>query len=330
MDKGVFLLDKFDLELDFFMMHCDSRNLSRKTLSSYDQTLRLFQHYLKNEHDITEAKKVKSWHIQKYITHLRERGKYTVVVNEHTKKINHPDNRIDKGDEISDTTIANYLRNIKVFFNYLFSKGRITNNPVENIPNIKPKRKQKKLLSPRELERLFGAMDITKFHEYRLWIASRLILDTGCRVGELLDLKPEDIDLNYNVLLLRKPKGMNQRYVYFSQKMSNDLKRWMMYRDRFSESPWLFPTNRGTQQTVGNFESTLSNVGKRVGIHVTPHTLRNNFAKYYILNGGDFATLSKILGHSSIDVTMKAYLDFADEEVRQRYQKHSPLDNLKL
>lgn len=182
-DKEVFLLKKIDLELDQFMLYCDSKNLSRKTLASYEQTLKLFTHYLKIEHGITEASKVKSWHIQNYIKYLRERGKYTVVVDEWTKKHNHPDNRLDKGEDISDTTIANYLRNIKVMFNYFYREGKLTSNPVKNIPNIKPKRKQKKLLKPRELERLFSAMDITKFHEYRLWIGSRLILDSGVRVG---------------------------------------------------------------------------------------------------------------------------------------------------
>lgn len=324
------MLNKFSLSLDYFMLHCDAKNLSRKTLASYEQSLRLFQFYLENEHNVTDSKKVKSWHVKSYIKYLRDRGKYTVTSNENSKRFNHPDNRIDKGDKISDTTIANYLRNIKVFFYHLESEGDLLDNPIKNIPNIKPKRKQKKLLKPTELERLFGAMDITKFHEYRLWIGSRLILDTGVRVGELLDLKPEDLDLNHNTMLLRNTKSNNQRYVYFSQRMSRDLKKWLQYRDRFSDSDYLFPTNRGTKQTVTNFGQTLNNVGKKARVKVTPHQLRNNFAKYYILNKGDFATLSKILGHSSIDVTMKAYLDFTDEEVRANYQKHSPLDSLKL
>ncbi|MFB4471798.1 tyrosine-type recombinase/integrase [Oceanobacillus caeni] len=323
-------MNDFEFHLDQFMLHCDAKNLSRKTLKSYEQTLRLFQFFLENECKVTEIKDVKSWHIKKYISHLRDRGKYTVTANENTKVYNHPDKRIDLGREISDTTIANYLRNIKVFFNYLFQSGDISENPVKGIPVIKPKRKQKELLDPMEIKRLLSAMDVTKFHEYRLWLGVRLILDTGCRVGELLELKPQDLDLKYNAMLVRNPKNNKQRYVYFSKRMSNDLKRWLKYRDRFSDSEYLFPTIRGTKQNVSNFEKTLKNIGDSVGISVTPHQLRNNFAKYYLLNGGDMASLSRILGHSSIDVTMKAYLDFTDDQIRQKYQRHSPLDNLKL
>jgi integrase/recombinase XerD len=104
------------------------------------------------EFKINEVSKVKSAHIRHYIKYLRERGKYTVVTDESSKKVNHPDHRNDFNKPISDTTVANYLRNIKVFFNYLYSVEReIKTNPVENIQNIKPLRKQKALLSNEEL-----------------------------------------------------------------------------------------------------------------------------------------------------------------------------------
>jgi len=213
------------------MLYCDSKNLSRKTLSSYEQTLRLFQIYLKNEHDINDVKQVKSRHIRQYIQHLRDRGKYTVVANERSKGINYPDRRIDKGQELSSSTIANYTRNIKVFFNFLYNEREILENPVRNIKNIKPQRKQKEKLEPYELNKLFNAMDITKFHEYRLFIQIRLIYDTGIRGTESCELETNDIDFKFNSLLIRNPKNNKERFVYFSRKMSSELKRWLKYRE---------------------------------------------------------------------------------------------------
>ena len=48
---------------------------------------------------------------------------------------------------------------------------------------------------------------------------------------------------------------------------------------------------------------------KRSGIkkHVSPHTLRNNFAKRCLMAGMDIYTLSKILGHSSVTITEQGY-----------------------
>ena len=56
--------------------------------------------------------------------------------------------------------------------------------------------------------------------------------------------------------------------------------------------------------------------------------LRNSFAKSYIIQGGDFSSLSRILGHSSAGVTQKHYLDFSEDEVRRQHNKFSPLDEL--
>lgn len=325
------LLSDIELHMDNFMLYCSSKSLSQKTLKSYEQTLRLFVQYMENEFQINEVSKIKSAHIRHYIKYLRERGKYTVVSNDASMKVNHPDHRNDYNKPISDATIANYLRNIKVFFNYLHSVEReIKINPVENIKNIKPSRKQKALLSSEEIVKILRHFDITTFHGYRNWVVTRLLLDTGMRISECLALRPDNIDFKNKAILIENPKNRQQRYVYFSFKMSSDLKRWLLYRDRYSNSDFLFPTIRGTQLEIRNFEKSLRDVGKKVNIAIHPHQLRNNFAKYYLLNGGDWATLSRILGHSSVEVTQKAYLDFTDKEIGQKYQKHSPLQSLDI
>lgn len=322
------MLDNFEYQLDNFMLYCDSKNLSDKTLSSYEQTLRLFQVYMSNEHNIDDVRKVKTRHIRQYIKYLRERGKYTVTANDNTNKINYPDRRNDLGKDLSDSTISNYIRNIKVFFNFLYREREIHDNPVDRVANIKPTRKQKEQIEPSDLKRFFNAMDITKFHEYRLYIQSRLCYDTGMRASESCSLKPEDIDFKFNSILIRNPKNNKERFVYFSRKMNRDLKRWLKYRDRFSDSEYLFPTIRGTKQDVRNFNRSLSAVGKRIGIDIHAHMLRNSFAKAYIIAGGDWSSLSRILGHSSAEVTQKHYLDFSNDEVRIQHSKFSPLDRI--
>lgn len=323
-------MSEIELQLDSFMLYCDSKNLSKKTLASYDQTLKLFILYLKDNFNIEDASKVKSSHVRYYIQYLRERGKYTVASKDYNKQINLPENRTDYNKQISDTTIANYLRNIKVFFNFLHKEREIKINPIENISNIKPKRKKKKLLSQDDLKKVMKSFDLTKFHQYRTWVQVRLILETGIRAGECCSMLPEHVDFKTKTILIVNPKNNKERYVFFGFKMSNDLKRWMQYRDRFSDSVYLFPTIRGTKLDVRNFEKTLRNIGSKIGVDLHPHLLRNNFAKYFLMQGGDFASLSRILGHSNPDVTIKAYLDFTDEEIGRMFQKHSPLNNLDL
>jgi integrase/recombinase XerD len=321
---------EFDYHLDNFMLYCTSKRLSPKTMRSYEQSLGLFLIYMEQEHGIDKIEKIKTLHIRNYISYLKDRGKYTVTNNVYSLKVNFPHNRNDHKKQISDTTIANYIRNIKVFFSYLSNEHIIQINPAKQVENVKPKRKAKALLSKSDLVLVLNSFDKTTFHGYRNWLITRLILDTGMRITECLTLEPHDIDFKHRSIHLRNTKGGKERYVYFSNKTGNDLQRWFRYRDRYSDSNFLFPTNRGTILSEKNFEGVLRGIGLRFGFDLSPHQLRNNFAKFYLASGGDFATLSRILGHSSVEVTMKAYLDFTDKEVGILYQRHSPLNNLGL
>lgn len=322
---------EFDLQLDSFFLYCEGKKLSRKTIKAYEQTLKLFQLYMMEQHSIDDASRAKTSHIRAYIKYLRERGKYTVMNTRVDFKPFNGVNRTDYKKTVSDTTIANYTRNMKVFFNFLVDEREIEFSPMDKVPIVKPKRKQKRLLSREELKILFMNFDLTKYHEYRTYMQMKLILDTGLRATECCSISTADIDFRSRSILVLNAKGGKERFVFFGTRIARELKRWIDYKERYLDSELIFPTNRGTELKVSNFERTVKIVGNRAGIDVTPHLLRNNFAKYYLIEGGgDFATLSRILGHSDVEVTMKAYLDFTDKEVGKKYQKHSPVNNLDL
>lgn len=109
------------------------------------------------------------------------------------------------------------------------------------------------------------------------------------------------------------------------------LQRWLRFKDRYIETKYLFPIKAtGLPVQIGTFETNFSNYLKRAGIEkkISPHVLRNNFAKRCLMAGMDVYTLSRILGHSSVSVTEKAYLDLTDRDLRCRYQNFSPIENL--
>jgi site-specific recombinase XerD len=62
-------MSEMEFFLEDFLVFCQSKNLSPKTLSSYEQSLKLFIAYLKNEHDVDEVISVKAGHIRQYIAH---------------------------------------------------------------------------------------------------------------------------------------------------------------------------------------------------------------------------------------------------------------------
>ena len=310
-----------------------TKDFQKKTYGSYEQSLRLLVIYLKEKFAITKTEQVKEKHLKDYIDNLKERGKYTVVYNERTKKTNNPQNRGDFGKKVSSVTINNYIRNMRVYFNYMYGNRMIKVNPVNKIKTIKTPRKVKEYLEDDMFTRLLKCFDLSKFHEYRDYVITQLIFDTGMRLGECLAIR-DVTDINFNdrsiFLPANNTKGKKDRYVFFSMQMATELRRWLQYRDRYKDSEYCFCTTRGSKLEVRSFESNFTNYGNRIGKkEIHPHMLRNNFAKRFLMNGGDIYTLSKILGHSSIKVTEECYLDLENEDLRKQYQRYSPLMNLK-
>ena len=87
------------------MDYCQSKQLRPKTMKSYEQALQLFARWLREEMEIDDVEDVKEPHIRSYIVDLQKRGKYTFCVNDRSKTANHPQNRRDYRQQVSNITI---------------------------------------------------------------------------------------------------------------------------------------------------------------------------------------------------------------------------------
>ena len=322
----------FEWLTDEFMLYCRSTQLREKTMSSYEQTLHLFGRWLSDELKIYTVDKITENVIRKYIDDLMVRGKYTFYVNDLSKKKNCPDRRRDYRKPVSVTTINNYIRNIRVFFNWMEREYIIRKNPMKRIRQLKYNRQAKVFLSDEDLKKFLSKFDKSYFTEHRDYVMIMLMLDSGMRLGECSTVLVTDLELARKRINLRaeETKGRKDRTVYFSPKTETIIRRWLQFKDRYVESDYLFPIKEhGGSIGVGNFESNFKKYILRAGLNeeYTPHCLRNNFAKRCLMNGMDIFTLSKILGHSSVEVTEKAYLDLTDDDISKQYHRASPLSN---
>ena len=315
------------------MVYCRSKQLRAKTMGSYEQTLRLFERWCAEMMNIHLVTDVTEGVIRHYITDLQERGKYSYYADASRKELNCPDRRRDFRQPISTTTINNYLRNLRVFFNWLEDDYILKKNPMKKVRLLKNNREAREYLSDDEFRKLISRMDRSYYPEHRDYVMIVLMFDTGMRLGECSCLLMTDIDLASRKIMLRGEvtKGRQDRVVYFSTKTEAILRRWIQFKDRYVESDYLFPVKgSGNHIKVGNFEGNFKRYLMRCSINekFTPHCLRNNFAKRCLMNGMDIFTLSKILGHSSVTVTERAYLDLNENDICNRYQNFSPFSTI--
>lgn len=126
-----------------------------------------------------------------------------------------------------------------------------------------------------------------------------MIFYTAIRLSGTLNLKLEDVELERRTILIPAEinKGKKDRYVFFSNTIAKILRKWLQYKDRYCDSDYLFPTKNGKIITASNFGRNFRVYANKTKINkpITAHCLRNNFAKKFLLSGGDIFMLSKIL-----------------------------------
>jgi site-specific recombinase XerD len=146
------------------------------------------------------------------------------------------------------------------------------------------------------------------------------MLDTGVRSAECLGLRIADIDLDNLIQVMGK--GSRERKVPISLELRKRLYPWI--RGLPAGSVYLLPNRSADPVEYCNASHDLNEIGHVLGLRLHFHLLRHTFATNYIRQGGDPARLQRILGHSSIETTMK-YVHLQTSDLQQVHQQFSIL-----
>ena len=133
----------------------------------------------------------------------------------------------------------------------------------------------------------------------------RTMLEAGLRVGEVVALKPEHLDMTTCKLVVREGKGAKDRVLWIGDDLRDLIGTWL---ERRPESLWLFPTRDGGQVQTRYVRQMVKRVARRAGVseveRVSPHALRHTFATTLYSETTNIRLVQKALGHSDLSTTM--------------------------
>lgn len=226
----------------------------------------------------------------------------------------------------SEDTIHGHIRALHRFFKWCTAEYQIT-NPMHNILYpAQPKPKLPKAVNVFDVVRLLESCG-----DDRMGIRDKVIIaflmDTGCRAAGLCGLKYADLELEHYRAIVRE-KGDKLRMVYFTETTAALLIRWIEVRER---TDTLFHNHRAAPMTPNGLLQMLYRRAEDAGVsgRVNPHAFRHGFAREFLRQGGDLATLSRILGHTGIEVTAAFYAVFTDDELAEAHKRFSPLQKIR-
>lgn len=225
----------------------------------------------------------------------------------------------------NDVSINSYLRDLITVFHYFMYEGYI---PYFKMKAIKVDKNHIETYTDEELKLLLKKPNIKKcsFSEYKAWVATSFLFATGVRQRSLMNIKIKDVDFENNVVYVNITKNRKPLIVPMNQTLVNILIEYLKYRHHKSNEDYLFCNVFGNQLVKSTCYHMLYDYNKSRGVETTGiHRYRHTFAKQWILNGGDVVSLSKLLGHSSLEITQN-YIHLLVSDVAKKVKEINVFD----
>ena len=130
-----------------------------------------------------------------------------------------------------------------------------------------------------------------------------LMYSGGLKVGEVVRLKPEDIDSKRGLIQIREGNGRKDRYTILSKATLTVLKK---YYAQYKPKRWLFEgAELGKHISTRTVQAVFKQTCKKVGIkkEVSAHSLRHSFVTHLLESGVDLRYIQELLGHKSSKTT---------------------------
>lgn len=198
-------------------------------------------------------------------------------------------------NKIAPKTVNNELTYLNAVYNEL-RRGKVINyaNPVADIRPIRIEETELAYLTKPQIKEL---LDTIQHHDAGL--ITKICLSTGCRWGEAEDLKRRQVRDGH--IHFTRTKSSRNRNVPISQELETEILA-IRKSQLFGHS-------------ISAFRRALEKTTIELPKGQASHVLRHTFASHFMMNGGNILTLQRILGHSSLTMTMR-YAHFAPEHLQ--------------
>jgi integrase/recombinase XerD len=299
-----------------YLSDLEVRGYKPKTLSGYSTNLKTFARWAAE----TGAEQLSHFDAdlaKSYIRHLHDKPRWS---ERHYKKV--------VNGVVAPAAIRNYVRDLKTFAAWLAEEQYTDENRLASVRLPKADETPIEPYTDDELARIFGCLNTADPFDLRDYVVLHTLWDTGMRVGELVALTQDELDLRHCEMRIQHAKFGKWRDIGFGQETQKYLTRYLT----FNRPTPAIPGDRHVFLSLDGYpmqESTVQKIcyrlSKRTGVHIHCHRFRHTFAVQMLRNGTDLRTLQRLMGHADIRILTR-YLNLASEETVKTHQTNSPAD----
>lgn len=207
-------------------------------------------------------------------------------------------------DKKKAKSINRKLAALRTFYKWLRKEELVSINPIAKIQGPKNEKRlpafaKESELQSEKLDKLFA--DTLDGNRDKLIF--ELFYQTGIRLGELIDLKVQNVsDESIKVI----GKRNKERIIPISKELHYQIRTYIQNKNKqFGESPFVFSLKFGKKmypmlvyRIINQYLSIATNLDK-----TSPHVLRHTFATHMLNRGTGLETLKDLLGHANLSAT---------------------------
>lgn len=225
------------------------------------------------------------------------------------------------------SSINRHLSALRSFYNFLLNKEVISSNPFKLVSGPKKAIKLPNYMKYSEFEIMISSCGDDELG-IRNQALLELLLATGARIGELINIKIKDIDFDKKEIKVLG-KGNKERICYFNEHASSSLKKYInesrpiLLKNKNSE--YVFINHIGGNLTDRGVRTILDSIIKKSTLNtkITPHTFRHTFATMLLNEGCDLKSVQELLGHVNLSTT-SIYTHVTNDRIKDIYLHTHP------
>lgn len=226
---------------------------------------------------------------------------------------------------LSPDTLHGYIRAMRRLFRWLFQRGLVTIDLVQDIPLPKLPKRGRRGISD---ENAMLIMESARQRSVRDYAMLRVFASTSARRGGVAGLKLQDLRTHEQEPYCRQiqvvEKGGKQRTVIMDNETLRALKAWLEIRPSGSE--YVFVSNAGKPLNANSISEVIDRYKQRLGIAgpCSPHQWRHRWFRRVLSNRMPLTQAAQLGGHENTAITYQFYGQFAVDELQEAYDKYHP------